>query len=282
MDRVKGSSVVQSASNQKHGPLLQPGEPSPVTLLHEQAESDILLVCEHASNRFPHSLGSLGLDEPATISHVAWDPGALGVSTHLSQLLDASLIHQNYSRLVYDCNRPPSAADAMPERSEIFDIPGNHNLSSKEKSQRTEAIYRPFEKALTTFIKQRREANRPPILITIHSFTPIYHGRKRQVELGILYDQDTRLANAILKASLKEKDLIIRANEPYSPTDGVTHTLQNHALPHGLHNVMIEIRNDLIKTEADQKTMAEKLSKLFQTALAQISAQDGSQSLGAS
>ncbi|SNZ21496.1 Predicted N-formylglutamate amidohydrolase [Cohaesibacter gelatinilyticus] len=270
-----------SASNQNKMTVLQTGEPSPVTLIHAQAAGDILLICEHASNHFPKSLGSLGLNEEATRSHVAWDPGALGVSLHLSKLLDASFIHQNYSRLVYDCNRPPSAHDAMPARSEVFDIPGNHNLSQDDRDARTNAIYRPFETALADFIKARREASRPPFIITIHSFTPIYHGKKREVELGILFDQDTRLANAILRSSTDENDLIIRANEPYSPTDGVTHTLQTHALPFGLHNVMIEIRNDLIETEDQQRAMAEKLSRLFTAAIAQISAQDGSRTTGA-
>lgn len=273
--------MTHSASNQNKETFLQAGEPDPVTMIHEQAASDILLVCEHASNRFPKALGKLGLDAEAVLSHVAWDPGALGVSLHLSELLDASFIHQNYSRLVYDCNRPPSAHDAMPARSEVFDIPGNHDLSQDDKDARTNAIYRPFETALANFIKTRREAGRPPIIITIHSFTPIYHGKKREVELGILYDQDTRLANAILQSSPDEKDLIIRANEPYSPTDGVTHTLQTHALPFDLHNVMIEIRNDLIETKDQQKTMAEKLSRLFTAAIAQISAQDGSRTTGA-
>ncbi|MCV6576050.1 MAG: N-formylglutamate amidohydrolase [Cohaesibacter sp.] len=261
---------MQPAPDNQTVALLKPEEPEPVSCINEQAKSNILLICEHASNAFPQKLGQLGLSEDATKSHVAWDPGALGVSHHLSQLLDATLIHQNYSRLVYDCNRPPSATDAMPERSEVFDIPGNKGLSDTDKAARIAAIYQPFEDSLKVFIAKRRDQGRTPILITIHSFTPVYHGKKREVELGILYDQDTRLANALLQASEHQKDLIIRANEPYSPVDGVTHTLQTHALPHELHNVMIEIRNDLIETKAQQKAMAQTLAQLCQTAIAQL------------
>jgi predicted N-formylglutamate amidohydrolase len=263
------------------GSILGAEEASPVTVHNPQAAGPVLLVCEHASNAIPAGLHNLGLDEETRKSHVAWDPGALAVSLELGQLLDATLVHQNYSRLVYDCNRPPSAADAMPARSEIFDIPGNHSLTQAQKNARTAAIYHPFEEALQKTVAERLSEGRPPILVTIHSFTPVYHGKKRAVELGILYDTDDRLGQAILDQAKSEKDMVIEANEPYSPTDGVTHTLQLHALPHGLLNVMIEIRNDLIATDQDQKTMATILFRLISSALAQISAQDGSHSLGA-
>ncbi len=91
----------------------------------DRGEEPVLLVCEHASQRLPERIGSLGLSPDALSSHIAWDPGALAVCRLLSAALDATLVYQRFSRLVYDCNRPPEAESAMPQTSEIFAIPGN-------------------------------------------------------------------------------------------------------------------------------------------------------------
>lgn len=89
------------------------------------SQGPYVFVCEHASNRLPSRLGDLGLDSDALNSHIAWDPGALAVARIMAKNLNSVLIHQRFSRLVYDCNRPPEALDAMPSVSEIYTIPGN-------------------------------------------------------------------------------------------------------------------------------------------------------------
>ena len=226
--------------------------------------SAVLLVCEHASKYIPASLDNLRLDTQTANSHVAWDPGALAVAEHLSASLDATLIAANVSRLVYDCNRPPESAGAMPAKSEIFLIAGNRNISAEEKTARINEIYVPFTNAIQDEISARADTGRTTVLVTIHSFTPIFFGEKRKVELGILHDQDSTLADTILDIPCTMK---ARRNQPYGPDDGVTHTLKLHALPAGLLNVMIEIRNDLIATGADQKKVAAELSTMITQAL---------------
>ena len=247
--------------------LLARADGTPVSELNVHGQSDLLLVCEHASNKLPDSLGTLGLPPEALNAHIAWDPGALAVSLRISQMLDAALIYQNFSRLVYDCNRPPEAADAMPARSEVFDIPGNASLSVAERAARTAEIYEPFRTALSGAIRQRKVAGRESILVTIHSFTPVYRGVEREVEVGILHDADARLADRMLAVATREQRYRTRRNEPYGPADGVTHTLKEHALANGLLNVMIEIRNDLIGDEAGQEVMAGFLAGLIRESL---------------
>jgi predicted N-formylglutamate amidohydrolase len=244
-------------------PLLAPDEGSAVELVNQEGRADILLICEHASNRIPASLSELGLDQIVLSSHAAWDPGAEGVSRHLAEALDAPLILQRFSRLVYDCNRPPDAASAMPVRSEIYDIPGNTGLSEAARQRRIEAIYRPFRDAIARHLDNKIAEGDAPAVITIHSFTPIFHGQRRAVELGLLHDDDAALADAMLRASAEGTDLDVRRNEPYGPKDGVTHTLQVDAVERGLMNVMIEIRNDLIGTAAEQADMAMTLAGLI-------------------
>jgi len=234
------------------------------------AKGEVLLVCEHASRRMPVRYGNLGLSDDVLASHIAWDPGALAVAQRMSKSLDATLIHQRFSRLIYDCNRPPEAADAMRDVSEIFRIPGNENLSDAEKERRTAALYIPFHDKIQNEIVTRAARDQPTALVTIHSFTPVYFGRQRQVEIGILHDRDSRLADRMLAAAADTKIYRVERNEPYGPADGVTHTLEVHALPGGLLNVMIEIRNDLIIDEIGQGVAADFLTGLLRESLANI------------
>lgn len=252
-------------SEQTH--LLTAADGEPVSELNIRGQGEILLVCEHASRRLPARLGTLGLDAAALEAHIAWDPGALAVSRFMSRELDAALIHQNFSRLAYDCNRPPEADDAMPAKSEIYDIPGNAGLSATERRLRTEAIYLPFQAALARRIAERRAQARETVLVTIHSFTPVYRGVRRDVEIGILHDSDSRLADRMLRLAEAGSRYDVRRNEPYGPADGVTHTLKEHGLANGLLNVMIEVRNDLIRDEAGQEVMAGFLAGLIRESL---------------
>ncbi|MBW9066831.1 N-formylglutamate amidohydrolase [Agrobacterium pusense] len=234
-----------------------------------EGKGDILLVCEHASSTIPQKLGNLGLAADVLSSHAAWDPGALAVARLLSKKFDATLVYQRFSRLVYDCNRPPESPSAMPVKSEIYDIPGNFDLGEAERFARTSALYVPFHDRVSGIIAERQAAGRKVVVVTIHSFTPVYHGQFREVEIGILHDNDSRLADAMLAGS-EGSSLTVNRNDPYGPEDGVTHTLRLHALPDGLLNVMIEIRNDLITNEGEQAQIATFLYELMGKALASI------------
>lgn len=228
--------------------------------------SPIVLVCEHASHAIPAQFDNLGLSGAPLTSHAAWDPGAMAVAHDMAWELDAVLVTSCVSRLVYDCNRPPDAAGAMPAKSEIFDIPGNAKLSPVERASRAAQYYTPFRDALAGVVAAKEK----PVLVTIHSFTPIYHGTPRSVEIGVLHDSDTRLADAMLKTGAAHSPHITRRNEPYGPQDGVTHTLLEHGVSGGHPNVMLEIRNDLIATPAEQSLMAKQLSAWVSDACATL------------
>jgi predicted N-formylglutamate amidohydrolase len=233
------------------------GEESAFVLVNGNGTSPYVLVCEHANNLLPKSLGTLGLPVEDLQKHIAWDIGAEGVARLLSKLLDAPLALQRYSRLAYDCNRPPESDSAMPEMSEATVIPGNKNLSAADKMQRVENIYRPFHAGVAHLLDGRACAGKATSMVTIHSFTKTYRGKDRSVELGILFDRDSRIADKLIKGFPKTD---ARLNEPYGPKDGVMHTLNLHASPRGLKSVMIEIRNDLIASEREQNYWAQRLS----------------------
>lgn len=235
-----------------------------VRLENPDGTSPVLLICEHASNYFPPQFNGLGLSQEVQQSHVAWDPGAYAVMQRMSKILDAKMISGGVSRLIYDCNRPPEAVDAVPVKSEIYDVPGNRELSVDAYMARVSQCYTPFHKQVAQAISW---AKVPPVLVTIHSFTPVYFGEQRATEIGILHDEDSRLADAMLAHAEQMSAMKIERNEPYGPEDGVTYTLQRHGIEHKLLNVMIEVRNDLIKTEAQQDEMAQLLSDMVQRAL---------------
>ncbi|MHA1190460.1 MAG: N-formylglutamate amidohydrolase [Alphaproteobacteria bacterium] len=229
-----------------------------------------VFVCEHASNRVPPTV-ELDVDATVLASHAAWDPGAYAVASGLAERFDAPLISARYSRLVYDVNRPPSSLEAMRATSEIHAIPGNVDLSAHERMARTDTYYRPFHRSVGKTLSARRARSQETILVTIHTFSPVYFGELRTFELGILHDEDHRFAEALLAAAGRS-GLDTRRNEPYGPRDGVTHTLVEHALPHGLPNAMLEIRNDLVAGEDDQQRFVAILGDMLDEAQARLHA----------
>ena len=246
-----------------------------VEVINPQGAGGLVLLCEHASNHIPPRYDGLGLAAEARDSHAAWDPGARAVALRLSQALDAPLLAGGVSRLVYDCNRPPEAASAMPARSERIEVPGNRDLTPEQRAERVETVYRPFCAAVSGLIAERQARGLPTALITIHSFTPVFHGEMRETEIGILHDSDSRMADAMLAEVPRLPHRRIARNDPYGPEDGVTHSLKLYGIANRLPNVMIELRNDLLADAAGVETLAEELLALIAPALAQTVSQDG-------
>jgi predicted N-formylglutamate amidohydrolase len=233
-------------------------------IINPEGSGCVVLLCEHASSHIPAKYNDLGIAPEHRFSHAVWDPGALEVARHLSVALDAALIASKVSRLVYDCNRPPEAAGAMPEKSELVDVPGNKDLSPASRNERVEEVYNPLVQAVSDVLAAR---DNNAVLITIHSFTPVYYGKQRAVEIGVLHDTDTRMADAMLAQAQNLPHRKVERNAPYGPEDGVTHSLKLHGLRHGIANVMLEVRNDLLRSSADEALMAKELLALIAPAL---------------
>ena len=245
-------------------PILAPEEGPAAAVYRSDGRAPVLLVCEHASSFIPASLADLGLAPSDRLSHAVWDIGAIDMAMHIADLLDAPLVHSRVSRLVYDCNRPPSAASAFPVKSETIEVPGNRDLGEADRAQRTREIYDPFRQLLASTLDG---FSTRPSLITIHTFTPIWFGTPRATELGVLHDADDQLAEAVLAAALKQTTLRAEMNQPYAAVDGVTHTLREHAIPRGIENVMIEVRNDLVSDQAGAARIGAMLASVFAEAL---------------
>lgn len=228
------------------------------------APSCVVLVCEHASNAFPPEFGTLGLSLDAQRAHIAWDIGALALARALAAHLDALLVHAPVSRLIYDLNRAPDHANAMPTQSEVFEIQGNRALDRAARAHRISAVYLPFHDTLRRVLVDKLASGVVPVLVSIHTFTPVFHGQKRELEFGVIHDGCDRLARAIVDHG---HGMASALNEPYSAADGATHLLRLHALPYDLPHAMLEIRNDLLSDDAAVAAMVNRLAPAITTAV---------------
>lgn len=243
---------------------------NPFVVENRGGSSRYVVLCDHASNFIPPRYGMLGLAAAECEAHIAWDPGALGVSKELSRLLDAALVHSTVSRLIVDCNRPTDAPDLIAELSETIVIPGNRSLPQAERQARIAGVHVPYHAAIERLIDERLGAGRETALVAIHSYTPVYRGVARPWEVGVIFGRDRRLSDPLI-AGLKDEGLNVGVNEPYSPADRVYYTLERHGEALGLPPVMIEIRNDLIANDEQQRAWGGRLAQML-GALAQSKA----------
>ncbi len=230
-----------------------------------EADGPLVIVCEHASSVLPRALGTLGLGAEDLQRHIAWDPGAFDVARLVADRTESALVAQRYSRLAIDCNRDPVLPDAIPERSEYTDIPGNVGLSPDAKKSRIKALWEPFHAALDKVIGARLRAKRLTTLVTIHSFTPVYRGISRPWHAGIISTDERSLADRVLGALRRDPTLVVGDNEPYSAKDNVDYTIRRHGRDRGLPHVMVEIRNDLLRTRAGIESWADRLTDALLT-----------------
>jgi predicted N-formylglutamate amidohydrolase len=249
--------------NEMPDSLLAADEPAPVTVYNEHGRSPLLIVADHAGNSVPRALGRLGVPQAEYERHIAWDIGIAAVCRLLADGLDATLVQQNYSRLIIDCNRVPGSEASIPEISELTPVPGNIGLSESRKAARVREIFRPYHDRIETEFDRRRQAGRPAALIAMHSFTPVFKGVARSWHTGVLYNRDPRFAHLLMALLKCEKGLVVGDNEPYSVTDASDYTIPVHGERRGLHHVAIEIRQDLIAKDPGQRAWSARLARLL-------------------
>ena len=242
--------------------LLAPDEPIAFKVLNPQATLPILLVCDHASRLIPAALGTMGLDPVARLCHLAWDIGAGPLTERLAESLAVTAVLAEYSRLVVDCNRDLMDPSAFLEFGDGVVIHGNRNLNQKQKDLRANEIYWPYHYAVDVEVKRLSGIDYPPVIYSIHSFTPVLNGVSRPWEIGILWDADRSTAEILIDGFTKA-GYFVGDNEPYSGKAPMDFTIDHHAEAAGLPHVGIEIRQDLIDDADGVETIAKVLHKII-------------------
>ena len=224
----------------------------------------MLLVCDHASCRFPNALGDLGLDPFARRCHLAIDIGAGSLTERLAQSLGITAVIAQYSRLVVDCNRQLMDPGAFLEYGDGILVPGNRNLSQAEKDRRADAIYWPYHNAIEEQLKRLRSIGPPPAFISIHSFTPVLDGVARDIQMGVLWDTDDRLSDIFIE-EFRAAGYVTGDNEPYSGRAPQDFTIDHHAEEVGLPHVGIEVRQDLIDDKPGVDEVAPVMHRIIES-----------------
>ena len=237
--------MVVGTNNNTTSSLLTSSEPSPFYVVNPLADAPILLVCDHASCRFPKALGDMGLDPFARRCHLAIDIGAGKLTESLAKSLGVTAVIAQYSRLAVDCNRQLMDPGAFLEYGDGILVPGNRNLTQEEKDARANAIYWPYHDAIDEQIKRLGNLGPKPALVSIHSFTPVLNGVSRAVQTGVLWDKDPQTADVFLEG-FRAAGFLTGNNEPYSGKAPQDFTIDHHAEDNGLPHVGIEVRQDMI------------------------------------
>jgi predicted N-formylglutamate amidohydrolase len=243
--------------------LLEPNEPPAFHVERPHGQSPFFLACDHAGARMPRKLGFLGVHADDMLRHIAWDIGAAGVTLKLAAALDAVAILQTYSRLVIDCNRRPGIPTSIVRISEATRIPGNEAVTIEDAVAREREIFRPYHDRIRTELDARQAQRRRAILISVHSFTPTFHGTPRPWHAGVLYNKDPRFAAELLRHLRAEPGLVVGDNEPYAVGDTTDYTIPEHGERRGIFHVGIELRQDLITTENGQAEWAQRLARVL-------------------
>lgn len=224
-----------------------------------------LITCDHASNHVPDFVcgGDLGVAPADMARHIAYDVGAAGVSRALGTALNAPAILSNFSRLVIDPNRGEDDPTLVMKLYDGTLIPGNRHADDADVQMRLNRLYRPYHTALSQLAARRDDT----VIVAVHSFTPQLRARPpRPWHIGLLYAADTRLSQPMLARLRAEPDLCVGDNQPYGghlPGDAIA----RHAIAHQRPNILIELRSDLIETEAQQQAWANRLAPMLRDAL---------------
>lgn len=230
-------------------PLIGPDDPPPFTIHNPDGQAPILIVCDHASRAFPGNMDRLGLAEWVLDRHVACDIGAAKVARLLADRFDAPAVLAGYSRLICDLNRSTDDPTCFIKVSDGIAVPGNLELTDYERESRIESFFQPYHDAIASQLDNFEASGIVPVFIAVHSCTTVYDRFIRPWHIGVLWDQDPRIALPLMEKLQQLNGICVGDNEPYSGKHPHDFTVDHHAETAGLPNINFEFRQDLIETD---------------------------------
>jgi predicted N-formylglutamate amidohydrolase len=221
-----------------------------------------LLIADHASNRVPEGI-DLGVADALLGEHVAIDIGVAPLARALCARIGMAGILGNVSRLVIDLNREADAPGLIPETSDGHAIPGNIGLDAEARGRRLASLWLPYH----AHIAEAIAATRPKLLLSLHSFTPALRtgGTPRPWEVGVLYNRDERAARIAIPL-LEAAGTVTGDNEPYSGKV-LNATMNRHGEANGIAYLGLEVRQDLIGSDAGVAAWCGRLAPVIEATL---------------
>jgi predicted N-formylglutamate amidohydrolase len=229
----------------------------PFRLVNEGGHSPIVIICDHASNHVPAEYGELGLDRNALGRHIAWDIGAAAISELLAARFRAPAILAGVSRLLIDCNRHFEDPSLIPATSDGTAVPGNQSLAQAERETRWRRWHQPYHQAIRDTIERKLEAGQQPIVLSIHSMTPVMRGKARPWQIAVCWQGDRRLSAPMLEALRAQRGIMVGDNEPYDLDVQEDYSVPTHAMQRGLKHLQIEFRQDEVSDPIGQRRWSE-------------------------
>lgn len=227
----------------------------------------IVLVCDHARSALPAVYGSLGLPASEYERHIAYDIGVEAVVNGLSARLGIPAVLSCFSRLLIDPNRDMNDPTLIMQLSDGAVVPGNRDIDDAERNFRLTHFYRPYHRAIEAEIDAAIAAGFPPVLISVHSFTPAWKGVARPWHAGLLWEDDRRCSDLFIQALSADPNLVVGDNEPYA--GGLAgDTMNTHSVKRDLPHTLLEIRQDLISDDKGVSQWIERLASAIDRMIA--------------
>lgn len=236
-------------------------------VINPRGPSSLVFICDHASNRVPEEFGDLGLPAAELQRHIAWDIGAAAVAEILARYFDAPAIFSEVSRLVVDCNRTFEDAGLTPAVSDGTPIPANQSLTERERRRRWKAYHQPYHAAIEGIIAAKQTDRQVPIVVSVHSMTPVMKGFARPWQISMCSAADRRLNDPVLAALRRRSDITVGDNEPYTLDSKEDYSVPYHAMRRNLRHLQVEFRQDEITTPQGQRRWADIFGECVERAL---------------
>jgi predicted N-formylglutamate amidohydrolase len=227
-------------------------------------ENQILIIVDHASNHVSKEDNKLGLPNSFLNQHIAFDLGVKELSLDLSTRLKCKLIQGKYSRLLIDLNRDLDDPTIIPEIVDKKIIPGNIGLSKSELRLRVKKIYNKYHNEIDRTIKNEKVK----VILSLHSFNPIFKNKKRLLEFGVLSNEDKNLSSIIFD-QLRSQNMNVGDNKPYKG-NLIGDSMYRHGLRNKLPHALIEVRNDLLSNPIKIKRVSKLLHKIIVKSLKKL------------
>jgi predicted N-formylglutamate amidohydrolase len=223
------------------------------------ARGPFVFTCEHASRQLPEWQPEPA-DLPFLEAHWGWDIGAADLTRALAAQSGSCAVLSTFSRLVCDPNRRPEEESFVVREVDGHALSFNRDVDAAERARRRQRYFDPYHEAVDRTLERRRAVGAPLRLCSIHSFTPLYLGRVRPMEVGVLFDAHDEQAWR-LEGALAEEGFEVALNAPYSGYEGLIYSANRHGRAHSLVYLELEVRQDLIDTAARARAVAGRIGR---------------------